>query len=214
MEVVKYGALGLVVLSGLVILGLVAYSYLLSEPSYRVPQLSEVSASGLIARTSRGTFLDKGAEVLPEVEAPKLGFLAPDFELLTFEGRIVRLSGLRGRPVLLNFWATWCPPCRAEMPDLERFHREYGEKIVLLGVNWNDDPKEARSFLEAYGITYLNAIDRDGKVFVRYRLTAIPTSFWIDERGIIRGIWDGAMSFETLVEGFRKTTHALEGGGP
>ncbi len=211
MSVLKYGIISLVVLVGLAILSLVTFSYFFLTAGQRVPAIKEVVTSDLIARTSRGAFLDKQAQVEADTSAPQLGYLAPDFELSDFEGQMVRLSGLLGKPVLLNFWATWCPPCRKEMPDLERFHEQYGDKIVVLGINWNDEEQAAAEFLKSYGVTYQNMIDRDGKVFVSYRLTAIPTSFWIDEAGVIRGYWLGPMSTETMVQGFQKTTHALEG---
>jgi DsbE subfamily thiol:disulfide oxidoreductase len=211
MAIIKYGLLTLMVLLGLVILGLVTYSYLFVNPGQRFQLNREVLTSDLIAQTSNGRFLDKRAPVPADEEAPHLGYLAPDFELTGFDGRTVRLSEFRGKPVLLNFWATWCPPCRKEMPDLQSFHKQYGDKITVLGINWNDDPPEAMNFLHSFGITYQNVIDRDGKVFVSYQLTAIPTSFWIDEAGVIRGFWLGPMSTETMVQGFQKTTHALEG---
>jgi thiol-disulfide isomerase/thioredoxin len=220
MGAIKYGMLASVILSGLVILGLVVYSYWFLDAGQRVPPISEVITSDLIARTARGEFLDKRAQVDPKIAAPLLGYLAPDFELPLLaaqgvsDGTTVRLSDFRGRPVLLNFWATWCPPCRKEIPELQRFHKEYGDRIVLIGINWNDEPQAAADLLKSYDITYLNVIDRGGEAFVDYRLTALPTSFWIDEQGIIRGVWHGAMTLETLVEGFKKTTRALGDGVP
>ena len=210
MTIIKYGFIALIVLAGLAVLGLVTYSYLFVGPGQRYQVNKEVLTSDLIAQTSQGAFLDKQAQIQADQEAPQLGFLAPDFALADFQGQMIRLSQLRGKPVLLNFWATWCPPCRKEMPDLERFHEQHGDKIVVLGINWNDDPQEAAKFLRDYGVTYANMTDRDGKVFVSYQLTAVPTSFWIDEAGIIRGYWLGPMSTETMVQGFQKTTHALE----
>lgn len=208
----KYGALGLVIVTGAAILGLVIYSYFEYDSGSYLPPISEVATSELVTRTSRGEYLDKRAEAHPEIEAPELGYRAPDLVLSDFEGHDVRLSRYRGTPVLLNFWATWCPPCRAEMPDLQAFHERYGGRIVVLGVNWNDDLSDARAFLEEYGVTYPNLIDRQGKAFVKYRLTGLPTSFWIDEQGVIRGVWYGAMTTATMVQGFERTTRALDGG--
>jgi len=142
------------------------------------------------------------------------GFRAPDFAFEDLEGRVWRLSELKGKPVLLNFWATWCPPCRKEIPDLQAFHEQYGDRIVLLGINWGEDPEDVRAFLERYGATYTNLLDRDGLFFVKYQLTGLPTSYWIDEEGIIRGMWLGAMSLEDMVEGFRKTTRPEPRGCP
>ena len=209
---------GLVALLGIGITGLVTYSYFflqrspesLAELRERAEQTA-LDRGRMIITLSRGQFLDKDAEVNPEITAPFPGYRAPDFAFEDLEGHIWRLSELRGKPVLLNFWATWCPPCRKEIPDLQKFHEEYGDRIVLLGINWGEDPEDVKEFLERYGATYTNLLDRDGKFFVKYRLTGLPTSYWIDEAGIIRGMWLGAMELEDMVEGFRKTTRALEG---
>ncbi len=201
--------IGLMAPLGLALTGLIAYSYFfLVQPG---PEgLATPRPQGKpIALARRGQFLSQGTEVAPDVAAPALGFLAPDFVLPTLEGERVALSDFRGKPVLLNFWATWCPPCRKEIPDLQKFHEQYGDRIVLLGINYGEAPDDVRAFLERYGVTYLNLLDREGTVLVRYRLTGLPTSFWLDERGVIRGLWLGAMSFEDMVEGARKTTRAL-----
>ncbi len=193
--------------------GLVTYSYLFLNKGQESALRGEtaVLTSKLIIRTSRGVFLDKYAQVNEEMAAPYPGYRAPDFALPDLNGKTVRLSELRGKPVLLNFWATWCPPCRKEIPDLQKFHEQYGDKIVLLGINWGEDTEEVKRFLKRYGATYPTLMDEKGKFFVLYQLTGLPTSFWIDEQGIIRGVWLGAMKAETMVEGFRKTTRALEG---
>ncbi len=205
-----------VALLGIGITGLVTYSYFFLQRApdslaelRRRGETASLNRSGLVLTFSRGTFLDKDAEVNAQITAPYPGYRAPDFAFEDLEGEVVRLSALRGKPVLLNFWATWCPPCRKEIPDLQKFHEQYGDRIVLLGINWGEDVEEVKRFLQRYGATYTNLLDRDGIFFVRYRLTGLPTSFWIDEEGIIRGMWLGAMSLEDMVEGFRKTTRAL-----
>ncbi len=209
--------IGLFALLGIGITGLITYSYFylqrgpesLAELRQRAEQTA-LDRGRMIITLSRGQFLDKEAEVHPDVTAPFPGFRAPDFAFEDLEGKVWRLSELRGKPVLLNFWATWCPPCRKEIPDLQAFHEQYGDRIVLLGINWGEDPEDVKEFLERYGATYTNLLDKDGKFFVKYQLTGLPTSYWIDEEGIIRGMWLGAMSLEDMVEGFRKTTRALE----
>lgn len=203
-----------VIVFGLGMMGLITYSYLYLGKSGELSVRGEstVNISKLILNFSQGSFLDKRAKVRADVAAPLLGYLAPDFTLKDLNGRPVKLSGLRGKPVLLNFWATWCPPCRKEMPDLQKFHELYGDKITLLGIDFGESKSDVLAFLREFGITYANLLDRDGRAFVRYRLTGIPTSYWIDSKGIIRGIWEGAMSLETMVEGFKKSTNALEEG--
>lgn len=205
----------LAVAGALALTGLVTYSYLFLNKSRESALRGEtaVLTSALIIRTSQGAFIDKDAPVNEEITAPYPGYRAPDFALADMSGNLVRLSELRGRPVLLNFWASWCPPCRKEMPDLQQFHRQYGEVIRLIGIDWGEDKRDVEAFLQRFGITYPNLMDQDGKVFVLYQLTGLPTSFWIDEQGIIRGLWLGAMKTEDMVAGFQKTTRALGGAG-
>ena len=217
-SVLKKLLIAVVALLGFGITGLVTYSYLfwqrspesLAELRQRAEQTA-LDRGRMIITFSRGRFIDKDAEVNAEITAPYPGYRAPDFAFEDLEGNTVRLSELRGKPVLLNFWATWCPPCRKEIPDLQRFYEQYGDRITLLGIDWGEDVEEVKRFLERYGATYTNLLDKDGKFFVRYRLTGLPTSYWIDEEGIIRGMWLGAMELEEMVEGFRKTTRAFEG---
>lgn len=200
--------------AGLGVLGLVAYSYFFLNQTTdgRVRAETAVNTSQIILSTSQGQFLDKSVPLDPDATpAPLLGALAPDFTLLDLDGRPWTLSQFRGKPVLLNFWATWCPPCRKEMPDLQRFSAQYGDRVQLLGVNWDyqaDD--EVRTFLDEYAITYPTLMDRAGEVIVRYRLTGLPVTFWIDEAGFIRGLWLGAMQESDILTGFRKITDVLD----
>lgn len=212
-KVLKRLLLIVIVLTVIGITGLVTYSYLFLGKKQESALRGEtaVLTSALIIRTSRGVFIDKDAPVKEEISAPYPGYRAPDFALPDLNGNLVRLSDFRGKPVLLNFWATWCPPCRKEIPDLQRFHEQYGDKIVLLGIDWGEDVEEVKRFLERYRATYPQLMDKDGRFFVLYQLTGLPTSYWIDEQGIVRGIWLGAMKTEDMVAGFQKTTRALEG---
>jgi len=211
LRILKYAAIGATVLAGVGVLALVAYSYFFLDPGAKTPNISEVDTSEMVARSSRGEFLDKSASVRPDQTAAQLGYRAPDFTLSDFEGHDAALSQFRGTPVLLNFWGTWCAPCRAEMPALQSFHERYGDRVAIVGINWDHEISEAREFLDNLGITYTNLIDRQGKMFVQYGLTALPTSFWIDERGVIMGYWNGAMDEETMLQGFQKTTDVLDG---
>ena len=97
--------------------------------------------------------------------SPRIGFAAPDFTLDTLEGGTITLSELRGRPVMLNFWASWCLPCRTEMPAIERVHQRLSEKgLVIIGLNVTSQDTEAaaRSFAQEFGLTFPIAFDRDG----------------------------------------------------
>ncbi len=176
-----------------------------------------MNTSALILTTSQGQFLDKQTVLdADNPPTPALGYPAPDFELPDLNGNLVRLSQFRGRPVLLNFWATWCPPCRKEMPDLQAFSEKYGDRIQVLGVNLDFAAQlevtnaDVLEFLDEYHVTYLNLRDPIGESVSRYRLTGYPVSYWIDEKGFIRGVWLGAMKEEDIITGFQKITDVID----
>lgn len=133
-------------------------------------------AAGILLTTPRqAPRLPRGEE--PAQELP----LAPDFRLRTFDGRPVALSDFRGKPVVLNFWASWCTPCRDEMPILERVWKEFKDRgLVVLGVDVLDDERDARAFLKALQITYPNVFDPDQTRMRLYRVGALPTTILID----------------------------------
>lgn len=130
------------------------------------------------------------------------GDLAPDFQLTTLDGKQVKLSDYKGKKVILNFWATWCPPCRAEVPDLEKFYSSYKDKdMVIIGVDLTKAEKGKsviRNFVKSYGITYLVPLDIENLVSGVYQVSVIPTSYVIDSRGIISEKVVGPMDFETM----------------
>jgi thiol-disulfide isomerase/thioredoxin len=203
----------LVILGGLTMTALITYNtFFYQKPAESLEERGEtaVLTSKTILNFGRGAFVDKREELHPNITAPAVGYIAPDFELPDGFGKLVKLSSLRGKPIFLNFWATWCPPCRKEMPDLQAFHDKHSEKIQMLGVNWGETSSEGAKFLAEFGVTYLNLFDSDGKMFVLYQLSGLPTSFFVDEVGIIRGVWLGPMSAKDIEIAFQKTTKALE----
>ena len=112
------------------------------------------------------------------------GKTAQDFEIELIDGQVVNLSNYRGKVVVLNFWGTWCPPCRAEMPALQRIWEEYKDKeVILLGIAIYDESEEVKEFSETYGITYPLGVDLLGQLTVAYRVTNFPTTFLIDRDG-------------------------------
>ncbi len=127
---------------------------------------------------------DSGGEVFIALDK---GEMAKDFTLPDLDGEKVTLSDLRGKVVLLNFWATWCPPCRKEMPSMESLHRKYGEKdLVILAVAIDrKGAKVAKPFVEENGLTFPVLIDRRGRVSDLYGVYAVPTTFVIDRNGTI-----------------------------
>ena len=131
-----------------------------------------------------------------EIPAPMESFLAPDFELVALDGETLRLSHLRGKAVLVNFWASWCPPCRSEMPAMERIHTQYGpDDFVILAVNnlRQDELTDAERFVAEQGLTFPIMLDTNGQVSAQYQVHSLPTSFFIDQDGIIRDIVIGGM---------------------
>ncbi|MGG1658551.1 peroxiredoxin family protein [Brevibacillus sp. NRS-1366] len=130
------------------------------------------------------------------------GNLAPDFELQTLTGGQVKLSELRGKKVIVNLWATWCPPCRAEIPDMQSFYEENKDKgIVVLGINLTQTETSAEdvsAFAQAYGITFPILLDVDKQVSNVYKAISIPTSFIIDSHGVIQNKFIGPMNQEMM----------------
>ncbi|MFN8499604.1 MAG: TlpA disulfide reductase family protein [Anaerolineae bacterium] len=124
---------------------------------------------------------------------------APDFTLPAFAGTDIRLADYRGRPVVLNFWASWCPPCRAEAPAVQRVWEQYqAQGVVFLGVNTSDNDRAARAYLAEYGITYPNVRDDGGSVAPLYHADSLPTTILIDRDGRIVGRRVGAVPEQWL----------------
>jgi len=117
----------------------------------------------------------------------KVGSPAPDFTLGSLDGQTVLLSQFKGHPVLLTFAASWCPACRAEAPELQSLHQRQPELTILL-VDSNEQDDVVRGFAGEFGMTHPVLLDRDGRISDRYRIFAIPTTFFIDSQGIIRGL--------------------------
>lgn len=142
-------------------------------------------------------------EALAEAQSvPAIGFIAPDFTLTTLDGDQSRLSDLRGKVVLLNLWASWCGPCRAEMPAMQRLYDRYqGQGFEILAVNaTNQDSRQAAAaFVEEYGLTFPILLDIDGTVSAQYLLRALPTSFFIGPDGVIRDVVVGGPMAEAFL---------------
>ncbi|MBP3039966.1 TlpA family protein disulfide reductase [Bacillaceae bacterium Marseille-Q3522] len=128
-----------------------------------------------------------------------IGEKAPDFTLENLQGDSVRLSDFRGKTVMLNFWATWCPPCKAEMPDMEKFHKEAGEKVVILAVNM-DTYNDVQGFAEEIGVSFPILLDNKNEVNKAYKILAIPTTYFIDKEGYIKHKFMKQMPIEIMRE--------------
>jgi len=134
-------------------------------------------------------------------EAPEVGKQAPDFQLNTLDGQSVSLSTLKGKPVLINFWATWCGPCAYEMPYLQQVYDDWrGKGLVLLAINVRESPSRITEFMQTQGLSFPVLLDNDGNVTQQYGILGIPTSFFIDKEGIIQGIKVGPFQSKAEIE--------------
>lgn len=151
-----------------------------------------------------GLIIIQGGSLFPAADqsrkAPEIGQEAPDFTLSNLEGEPVQLSQFRGKVVFLNFWATWCVPCRNEMPILEQFARENAANVVVVGVNLNDSRETVVDFIKQVEVTFPIVLDEDARVSRQYLIRGYPTTVVIDSDGTIQTIHVGALTQENLVE--------------
>ena len=143
------------------------------------------------------------------IQSPLVARQAPSFTLTLFDGKVVRLADFRGKAVLVNFWASWCVPCRAEARALESAWQKYKDRgVVFLGVNIQDKEEDARAFMKEFGITYLNGRDASGKIAVDYGVWGIPETFFVDAQGRITYKHAGELKTPTITS---KLDAALQG---
>jgi thiol-disulfide isomerase/thioredoxin len=122
----------------------------------------------------------------PAQQPPTIGEPARDFELQRLDGGTQKLSDLKGKAVLLNFWATWCPPCKEEMPLLEQLGKKYSEKLVILGINDQEGDDLVKEYTRSNQIHFPILMDRTGNISDLYLVRNYPTSFFIDADGVLR----------------------------
>jgi len=140
--------------------------------------------------------------------ADVIGTAAPSFTVPLVGGGMLNLQSLRGKPVLLNVWATWCGPCRREMPALERLAREERNRLTVVAVDQGEDSATAEAYARRFGVTFPVAVDANQRLGTVLHLAGLPSSFFIDRRGVIRDAVDGEMTFDTM----RSRANALTAG--
>ncbi|MGN7478815.1 peroxiredoxin family protein [Solibacillus silvestris] len=160
----------------------------------------EMDQTAAISKEALGTEIELDGEVGLEK-----GQFAPDFTLYNMEGKPLTLSDLRGKRVVLNFWATWCPPCEAEMPHMQKYYDKYRKKdnVEIVGVNLTYEKEKVErveQFLKSYDITFPVVLEIDGSVSYQYEIMTIPSTYMIDTEGKIQKKIVGPLDLDALRE--------------
>lgn len=194
----------------LVMLGLAAFWLTACGQAEPVKSTPAGSSQGLVAPSGKITpaaTIAPVEAVIPVNSPPPppnqriaIGNTAPDFSLTTLDNETVKLSQFRGKPVLINFWATWCPPCREELPLLVKTHQANKDRLVILGVDMDkaEDTGIVRDRVREVGIEYLTLLDPKNEVTNRYQVRAYPTTLFLDKNGVIQRITVGQLTEDTL----------------
>lgn len=190
----------------IVILGLAAYTF------YDLQIKNDKKDTAETVKTENEEAVSEGAEEPPAQEAPPSpsgqtgvneGDIAPDFTMNTLDGKEAKLSDYRGKKVVLNLWASWCPPCKAEMPHMESYYEKNKEKenVEILAVNLTTMEKNKdniQEFVDDYKLTFPILLDETGDVGMEYQAYSIPTTYMIDSTGVIQRKIVGPMDEEIL----------------
>ena len=150
----------------------------------------------LFSRTISSSSPAGGGDAVILEPAPVAGHPAPDFELKNLDGEIVRLSDFEGKPVLVNFWATWCGPCRAEFPDLQKASVDNADNLVIIGINntTTDRVEQVDDFVAEMEATFPIVLDEEGQVVETYQIRGLPTTIFIDRNGIVNEVFPGLIN--------------------
>ncbi len=153
--------------------------------------------AGVWANRAPGAAADPSAPLPP---APAIGHPAPAFTLTTLDGKELQSGALRGKPVILNFWATWCPPCRGEMADLQRAAGEYAGQVTVIAMDQAEPAAVVKAYVAQQGLSFAIPLDTAGAVSSAYGVRSLPTTYFIDRGGIIRQIQVGPLTGPTLTQ--------------
>ena len=186
------------------IIGLLAFVILIAGASVLYSRLSkDFTPDDIVEDESQGQVSEEGEE--PEQDLQ----MAPDFTVYDSDGNSVKLSDYFGKPIVLNFWASWCGPCKAEMPDFEEVYKVRGEEIQFLMVNCTggrETEKSAREFIAGSGYTFPVFYDLDLDASMTYGANSIPVTFFIDADGYLTAYAQGTTSADVLQQGIGMIT--------
>ena len=184
------GAIAAVIIGALLAVAFVARSGSSADSSTPVSTAGRDSNSNATAEAGLGALDDA---------RPLVGQPAPDFALRRADGIVIKLSDLRGKVVWVNFWASWCVPCKKELPDIQKLYDEKrADGLEVLTVNWKDDRDTAQQFFDSRSLTLPLLFDSAGKVYDQYRLQGLPDSFFIDRDGKIAALQFGFLTEEKM----------------
>lgn len=173
-----------------------------------IVDMTVLKDDGMLNKFSQGDKYEKAKNLDELPIGLNAGERAPDFTVNDLEGNPISLSDFRGKKILLNFWASWCGPCRIEMPHMERIYQEYEkDDIAIVGVNMLTTEKSIEnvtSFIEDYGLTFPIPLDETGELHVKFEIMAYPTSYFIDSDGVIRSKTVGTMDEEHMLNELMK----------
>ena len=142
---------------------------------------------------------EEGSAEVSEEKGQSTSETAPNFTLATLSGEELSLSDYRGQIVMVNFWASWCPPCNAEMPAMEAFYQTYqDEGFAIIAVNVKENHDTVQTFVDEKELTFPVALDASGETAARYGISGMPTSFFVAPDGTLLGYWPGAITQEML----------------
>lgn len=182
---------------GLTIGAAALFLALRQRPAATTPPTSLVASAGIYPVAS--LFAIDNSKTQPDPSHP-----APNFAIHLPDGSTTNLTGYRGRPVILNFWATWCPPCRLEMPDLVRAYEAHKhEGLVILAIDDAEAHEQVAAFVKEFGMTMPVIIDPQGDVMATYKTNSLPSSFFIDRNGVVRLRWIGLLTPDALEQGLQ-----------
>ncbi|SIS37356.1 TlpA family protein disulfide reductase [Salimicrobium flavidum] len=188
---------------------LIIASFLIALVLYSVVEYTNgAEESGGEYNVSGDTDQEGTAIVPPEAdEGIEIGEQAPNIPLQTLQGKKTNVDHYKGKPVILNIWATWCPPCKEEMPGVQRFHEKYGEDVTVLAVNatsTEEDPSNVSRYIQKEGFTFETLLDKEDQLSEKYQTFTIPATYFINSDGTIHSRKFGPMTYEFMTDKMKK----------